>query len=76
MNKILGMCFNWKVVTGLAIMALAVGIAAPKLLLVALPLLLVAVCPLSMLFMMRSMNQNQNTQRDQQAVRETEETRF
>jgi len=74
MNKIIGMCFNWKVLIGLAIVALAVGILAPKLLLAALPLLFLAVCPLSMIVMMRSMNQNQNIQRDQQTVREAEET--
>ena len=49
--NLLGMCLNWKVLAGLAVVGLLV-------LVVALPLLLVAACPLSMLFMMRGMSGN------------------
>lgn len=55
MNKIARMCFNWKVLTALAFLGLGVWIAAPGLLGAALPVLVVAVCPLSMLVMMRRM---------------------
>jgi hypothetical protein len=48
-------CFNKKVVAGLGVAALAVFAFAPKLLGAALPLLVVAACPLSMLLMMRGM---------------------
>ncbi|MGH2532800.1 MAG: heavy metal-binding domain-containing protein [Thermomicrobiales bacterium] len=49
------MCFNKKVIGGLAIVALGVLVVAPNLFLTALPLLLVAACPLSMLLMGRAM---------------------
>src|SRR5712692_9392751 len=51
--SMLFMCLNWKVVAGLAVVGLIVGIVAPKLLLGAIPLLILAACPISMLFMMR-----------------------
>lgn len=49
------MCLNWKVLLGLAAVALLVGVLAPQFLLSALPILLVLACPLSMLFMMSGM---------------------
>lgn len=49
------MCLNRKVVIGLAAVALGVIIFDPTLLGRAFPLLLFAICPLSMLFMMRGM---------------------
>ena len=54
--KMLFMCLNWKVVAGLAVVALAVVVVAPQYIWAALPLLIVAACPLSMLFMMRGMH--------------------
>lgn len=54
--KLLGMCLNWKVLAGLA--ALAIGLyfaVSPSTFTAALPFLLAAACPLSMLLMMRSM---------------------
>lgn len=45
------MCFNWKVIAGLVAGAIGVYILAPQLVLGALPLLLFAICPLSMLLM-------------------------
>ena len=50
------MCFNWKVAGGLALVGLAVFAAAPNLIGAALPLLIFAACPLSMLLMMRAMS--------------------
>ena len=45
------MCFDKRVLGGLAAVGVGVLIVAPNLLLTALPLLLLAICPLSMLFM-------------------------
>ena len=58
--NLLGMCLNWKVLAGLAVVGLLVLVVAPQFIGVALPLLLVAACPLSMLFMMRGMSGNGN----------------
>lgn len=55
MNKVLGMCMNWKVVAGLAVIGLGIWVFDPKLLGAALPLLAIAICPLSMLGMMWGM---------------------
>ena len=56
MFTFLGMCLDWRVLIGLAVVGVAVWVIAPKFLLVVIPLLLVAACPLSMLFMMRHMH--------------------
>jgi hypothetical protein len=53
--NLLGRCLNWRVVAGLAVVGLIVLVVAPQFLWAALPLLIVAACPLSMLFMMRGM---------------------
>lgn len=50
------MCFNKKVIGGLAVVGLGILAFAPNLIGAALPLLLVAACPLSMLLMMRAMS--------------------
>jgi hypothetical protein len=50
------MCLNKKVIAGLAVVALGVYLFAPNLFGAALPLLILAVCPLSMLVMMRMMS--------------------
>jgi hypothetical protein len=50
------MCLNKKVIAGLAVTALGIHLFAPNVLAVALPLLIVAACPLSMLLMMRTMS--------------------
>ncbi|MDQ6906689.1 MAG: DUF2933 domain-containing protein [Chloroflexota bacterium] len=55
MKSIGGMCINWKVVAGLAVVGLGVWAVAPNLIGAAAPLLLLAVCPLSMAFMMHGM---------------------
>ncbi len=53
--RLFGICLNWKVIAGLAIAALGVWVMAPQLLAAALPVLILAACPLSMLLMMRGM---------------------
>ena len=49
------MCWNWKVLAGLAGVAVGVYLVAPGVALAAAPFLLMAACPLSMLLMMRGM---------------------
>ncbi len=49
------MCINWRIVGALSLVGLAVFAVAPNLLGAALPLLVLAACPLSMLLMMRAM---------------------
>ncbi len=53
--KHFGMCMNWKVVAGLAVIGLGVWAIAPNLIGATVPLLLLAACPLSMILMMRGM---------------------
>ena len=48
-------CLNWKVIGALAAAGLGVYVFAPGWAAAALPLLIVAACPLSMLLMMRAM---------------------
>lgn len=54
----LGMCLNWKILAGLAVVGLIVLVAAPQFIWAALPILILAACPLSMLLMMRGMSGN------------------
>jgi len=56
-----GFCINWKVVGGLGAVAVAVWAVAPRFVAGLLPLLLIAVCPLSMLIMMKSMSGTRRT---------------
>ena len=53
------LCLNWKVLASLAVVCAAVWALAPHLLAVAIPLLIVLACPLSMLLMMRGMHGGQ-----------------
>ncbi|MDP9383461.1 MAG: DUF2933 domain-containing protein [Chloroflexota bacterium] len=62
-----GMCFNWKVIAGLAVVGLGIWAVAPGLAAAALPLLILAACPLSMLLMMRGMQGGHCASRPQQA---------
>ena len=48
-------CIDWKVIAGLATVALGLFLFQPRLFTAALPVLLVAACPLSMLLMMWGM---------------------
>ncbi len=59
MMKMLKMCLNWKVLAGLAVVGVGIYLAAPDLVLAALPILLLAACPLSMGLMMWSMHHSQ-----------------
>lgn len=52
-------CLNWKVVASLALVGVAIWLVAPRFVVAALPLLVLAACPLSMIFMMRGMQQGQ-----------------
>ncbi|MBE9167713.1 DUF2933 domain-containing protein [Pleurocapsales cyanobacterium LEGE 06147] len=52
----LGMCFDWRVLVGLVAVGIAIAVLVPQLTLSALPLLLLAACPLSMFLMMGMMN--------------------
>lgn len=49
--NVLGMCFDWRVLVGLVAIGIAIAVLAPQLTLSALPLLLLAACPLSMMMM-------------------------
>lgn len=62
-----GMCLNWKALVGLVAIGLGVWAVAPNLIGAAVPLLLVAACPLSMLFMMRGMGGGQCASQPQQS---------
>lgn len=54
----LKMCLNWKVAVGLAAVAGGVYVFAPGLFAAALPVLFLALCPLSMVLMMSAMSGN------------------
>lgn len=68
-------CFNWKILAGLAVVGVGLYLVAPNQALGALPLLLLAVCPLSMmlmaLFMGKGMAGGQCAQQDQQMPQAT-----
>lgn len=49
------MCFDKRVIAGLAVVGVGVYALAPDMIGAALPLLILAVCPLSMLLMMKMM---------------------
>lgn len=61
------MCFNRKVLGGLAAVALGVWLFAPNLLAGVAPILLVAACPLSMILMMRAMSGGQRQRQTEEA---------
>jgi hypothetical protein len=52
-------CLDWRVLTALAALGVAVYLFAPGLIAAAVPLLLLAACPLSMLVMMKAMGDHQ-----------------
>lgn len=53
--NILKACYDWRVITALAAVGVGVFFLSPGILVATLPLLLLAVCPLSMMLMMRTM---------------------
>ena len=61
MGKMLRMCLNWKVIGGLSVVGLGIWLVAPNLIAAAIPLLLIAVCPVSMLLMMKAMGGGSET---------------
>lgn len=71
--KMLKMCFNWKVLAALAAVGAGIFAVAPDLALAALPILLLAICPLSMMFMMRGMQQNGGEEGERQEAGLTRE---
>ena len=68
--KMLKMCLNPKVLAGLAAVGVGIYFVAPDLVLAALPILLLAACPLSMLLMMWAMRGGPSE--DQQASQEAD----
>lgn len=52
-------CYDWRVLTGLAALGIGIYFVAPGLVAAALPLLVLAACPLSMLLMMKAMGGSQ-----------------
>lgn len=65
------MCLNWKMLTGLGAVGGGLYLVAPGLAAAVLPLLLLAVCPLSMLLMMKSMQGSRSGTQGQQMPEET-----
>jgi hypothetical protein len=53
--NMLKMCLNWKVIVGVVIVGIGIYVYAPGFALAALPFLVLAICPLSMIFMMGAM---------------------
>ena len=67
--KMLKMCLNWKVLAGLGVVGLGIYLVAPELVAASLPILLLAACPLSMLFMMKAMQGSPGKAQGDNAVR-------
>lgn len=65
--RVLKMCLNPKVLAGLAVAGVAIYLIAPNLIAAALPLLLLAACPLSMLLMMWGMQHAHGQQTTQES---------
>jgi hypothetical protein len=61
--KMLKLCLNPKVLAGLVAVGVATYLIAPNLIAAALPILLLAACPLSMLLMMWSMQHTQGQEK-------------
>jgi hypothetical protein len=78
--KMLKMCLNPKVLAGLAAVGVGIYLVAPDLVLAALPILLLAVCPLSMVLMMWGMQhthgQGQHTPQEPDGELTREEERI
>jgi hypothetical protein len=66
--KLFGMCINWKVVAAVVATAFGFFVFAPKLAIAALPLLVAAICPLSMLLAMGLMGRMKHEHADGSAV--------
>lgn len=66
------MCINKKVIAGLVAAGVVVYLVAPGAIGAALPLLILAVCPLSMLVMMRAMSGGKTTSESPDSDRSAE----
>ncbi len=73
MKSMWGMCFNWKVLVALGAVAAGVLFVAPGAAIGLLPILLLAACPLSMVWMMVAMKRGMGG-KDQPATAESIET--
>ncbi len=63
-------CLNWKVIAGVAAVGVGIYAVAPGLVAAALPILLLAICPLSMILMMKGMQGNAGEAEGKAASRE------
>jgi len=68
MLNVLKACYDWRVVSALAAVGVGVALFAPDLVALALPLLIVAACPISMALMMRTMGPGHDTTRGSVAL--------
>ncbi|MBA2442827.1 MAG: DUF2933 domain-containing protein [Rubrobacter sp.] len=68
--KMLKMCLNWRVLLGLGALGVGTYAVAPDLALAVLPFLVLAICPLSMMFMMKGMQGNGGEDEGEQASQE------
>ena len=59
--NILRACLDWRVLTALGGLGVGIFVVAPGIAAAALPLLIVAACPLSMMLMMKSMGGDQKS---------------
>lgn len=70
-----GMCLNWKVLAGLAVVGVGIWAIAPNLVVGALPLLLFLACPLSMFLMMKGMGRMTGNRTEPPAERQATTSR-
>jgi hypothetical protein len=73
--KMLKMCLNPKVLAGLVAVGVVIYLIGPNLIAAALPILLLAACPLSMLLMMWSMQHTQGQEKQTPQERDVGLTR-
>lgn len=59
LKRIVRACFDWRVLIGLVALGVGIYLVAPGTIAAALPVVLLAACPLSMLLMMRAMDSSQ-----------------
>jgi hypothetical protein len=67
MEKMIRMCLNRKVIGGLSVVGLGAWLVAPNLIAAVIPVLVTAVCPLSMLWMMKAMDGGHGSSRSSEA---------
>ncbi len=68
-------CYDWRVLTALGVLGIGIYVVAPGLIAAAIPLLVLAVCPLSMLLMMKAMSgQQPSSGRAAEPIGEARET--